>query len=100
MIDIQIGRKSPSPHTTLRYCIHHRIKKFHKTYGTTALSIISDRAATSSQLTEVTGGSATYFCLHDYFAEFMSNSFNVVRHIHIKTGDRKAALGTHISPNR
>src|SRR5690606_15541754 len=100
MIDIQIGCKSPSPHTTLRYCVHHRIKEFHKTYGTTALSIISDSATTSPQLTKITGSSATNFCLHDYFAEFMSNSFNVIRHIHIKTGDRKAALGTHVRPDR
>src|SRR5690606_31319771 len=88
MVNIQISSKCSAPHTALRDGVHGRIKKLHETYRSTTFTIIGNRTATLAKFAKIAGRPPANFGLHDYFAKFMGDAFNIIRYIHIETRDR------------
>src|SRR5690606_35576096 len=58
-----------------------------------------DRAAPSTQLAEISGCTAAYFGLHDYFPQFMGDAFNIIRDIYVEAGNWETPFRSHICPN-
>src|SRR5690606_22793340 len=99
MIYIQIGSKSPTSYSALGNGVHGCIKKFHEAGGPTAFSIVGYCTSTAAEFPEITRGSPADLCLHNHLSQFMGDTFNGIRHIHIKAGNGQTSFRTHVCPD-
>src|SRR5690554_3028899 len=100
MVDIQIGGKSTTSHASLGDGVHCCVEETHKAGRAAALPVVGDCTAPAAKLSKIGRGSTAYFCLHNHLSQLVRDAFDIIRHIYVEAGDRKASFCTHIRPDR